>query len=351
MADRNPRSRNAPAPSPIAKLLPIIIIVAVTLLGVGLYFYLPRSGSTPTPTAVPAAGTPGTAAQPTAAAPVPQVPELSKEQLIKEAGLAMRESRLIAPAGNNAVEFYLKVLEKEPNNNTAKDALREMFPIVTPVIEQNINAGQVDESLREIDVLAKVDPNNYTLTILRGKLDAKRKQVDNEQKQQAAAAAAAAAKAAATAAAPNAAATPAPAAPDTTAAATPAASTTTAAARPPGTPAATAAATPAPTPAAPPPPPAASGESHSAELVKSAAPEYPREAFIKHQEGWVEVEFTVTAEGAVTNATVVGAQPARVFNDAALRAVQRWTFKPKMDNGKAVDDRMKRRIEFKLGAG
>ena len=34
-----------------------------------------------------------------------------------------------------------------------------------------------------------------------------------------------------------------------------------------------------------------------------------------------------------------------------LRAVQRWTFKPKMDNGKAVEERVKRRIEFKLGAG
>ena len=345
MADRNPRARNAPAPNPIIKFLPIIIIVIAA--GIAAYLFIPRGGNAPAPTAAPAPGAPGAPAQPTAAAPVPQVPELSKEQLIKEAGTAMRESRLISPAGNNAVEFYLKVLEKDPNNNTSKDALREMFPIVTPVVEQNINAGQVDEASREIDTLAKVDPSNYTLTILRGKLDAKKKQVESEQKQQAAATAAAAAKAAAAAAAPTAAApAPAPAPTETTPAAGSAGTATAARA----TTAAPATATPAPAPA-PTPPPAPVGESHSAELVKSAAPEYPREAFIKHQEGWVEVEFTVTADGTVTNATVASAQPARVFNEAAMRAVQRWTFKPKLENGKAVEERMKRRIEFKLGAG
>jgi len=346
MADRNPRSRNAPAPNPIVKFLPIVIIVIGA--AIAAYFFIPRGGNAPTTTTAPAPGTPGAPAQPSPAAPAAVVPDLTKEQLIKEAGTAFREQRYVAPAGNNALEYYLKVLEKDPNNNTAKDALREMFPFATPVVEQNINAGSVDEASREIDMLAKADPNNYTLTILRGKLDAKRKQVENEQKQQAAAAAAAAAKATAAAAAP---ATPAATPPDAAAAATTAPATTTTAAA--AHPATTAAATPAPvapTPA-PAPPPVASGESHSAELVKSAAPDYPREAFIKHQEGWVEVEFTVTAEGSVTNASVAGAQPARVFNDAALRAVQRWTFKPKMDNGKAVEERMKRRIEFKLGAG
>ena len=62
----------------------------------------------------------------------------------------------------------------------------------------------------------------------------------------------------------------------------------------------------------------------------------------------MEVEFTVGADGSVSNATVVDAEPSRIFNNAALNAIKRWTFKPKMDNGKAVDDRMRRRIEFKL---
>jgi len=344
MADRNPRARNAPAPNPIVKFLPIIIIVIAA--GIAAYLFIPRGGNAPAPAAAPAPGTPGAPAQPTAATPAAPAPELTKEQLIKEAGTAFREQRYVAPQGNNALEYYLRVLGKEPNNAIATDALREMFPFATGAVEQDINAGAVDEATRVIDLLAKADPSNYTLTILRGKLDAKKKQVETEQKQQAAAQAAAAAKAAAATAAPSAAATstPAPAAPDT-AATTAAASAAARPATPPPAPA-----TPAPAPA-PTPPPAPVGESHSAELVKSAAPEYPREAFIKHQEGWVEVEFTVMPDGSVTNASVASAQPSRVFNDAALRAVQRWTFKPKMENGKAVEERMKRRIEFKLGAG
>jgi periplasmic protein TonB len=349
MAPRNSSSRNAAPANPLMKFLPIIVI----LIGVGIaaYFFFPRGSNAPTPGTAPAPGAAATAPQPTAAgAPAAPAPELSREQLIKEAGTAMRESRLISPAGNNAVEFYLKVLEKDPNNNTAKDALREMFPIVTPVIEQNINAGQVDESLREIDTLAKADPSNYTLTILRSKLDAKKKQVDNEQKTAAAAAAAAAAKAAAAAATPAA---PTAAAPG---AATPATATPTPAPAPATTAATPAAPRPATvTPTAPDataatPAPAAGGETHAAELIKSVPPEYPRDAYIKHLEGWVEVEFTVTPAGQVAGATVAGANPARIFNDAALHAVQRWTFKPRMDNGKAVEEHIKRRIEFKLSA-
>jgi protein TonB len=346
MADRYTSSRNTGPSNPLVKFLPVIVIVIALAIG-GFLFFGSRGGKAPAPGTTPVAGTTATTPPPDAAAPAAPaapVPELTKEQLVKEAGTAFREQRYVAPPGNNALEYYLRVLDKEPANQIAKDALREMFPFATGAVEQDINGGNVDEATRVIDQLAKADPSNYTLTILRGKLDAKKKQVETDQKQQAAVAAAAAAKAAAaTSAAQN------PAAP-------PAASATTAAAPPPA--AATPAARPAPaaaTPIAAPatvaatPAPAPGGESHAAEVLKTVPPEYPREAYIKHQEGWVEVEFTITPDGQVTGATVAGAQPSRVFNDAALRAVQRWTFKPKMDNGKAVEDHMKRRIEFKLG--
>jgi len=349
-AAKNPimAARNS---NPVVKFIPIIVI----LIGVAIavYFFLPRSSNAPAPGTAPAPGAAaGTPPPNAAAAPAAPVVELSKEQLIKEAGTAFREQRYVAPQGNNALDYYLRVLEKEPNNPTAKDALREMFPFATGAVEQDINAGNVDEATRVIDQLAKADPSNYTLTILRGKLDAKKKVAEHDQQQQAAAAtAAAAAKAAA--AAPNlaaAAATPAaapPTPPVATAAAPPSANPAPA---PAAAAAAAASATP-PATAAATPPPAPGGESSAAEVLKTVPPDYPRDAYIKHTEGWVEVEFTVTAEGQVTNATVAGANPARVFNDAALRAVQRWTFKPKMDNGKAVEERMKRRIEFKLGTG
>lgn len=337
MADRNPRT--TPPPNPLMKFLPIIIIV-VALAGLAFVFFGSKGGNAPAPTAgQPAPGTaPGATTPAAPAAPAPVV-EMSKEQLLKEAGTAFREKRYVAPAGNNAYEYYLRVLDKEPANQIAKDALREMFPFATPIVETDINSNSLDEATREIDLLAKADPSNYTLTILRGKLDAKKKQAEKEQAQAAAAAAAAAAKAAAATQAPAA------AAPSATAAATPAPAAATPAPKP-ATP------TPAPPPVAEAPAAAApAGETHAAQLVKSTAPAYPPEAVRAKKDGWVQVEFTVDPNGQVTDAKVANADPPRLFNTAALDAVRRWTFKPRMENGKAVEERMSRRIEFKLGGG
>ena len=78
-------------------------------------------------------------------------------------------------------------------------------------------------------------------------------------------------------------------------------------------------------------------------------PDYPLAAARNRQEGWVEVEFTVTPEGSVTNAHVIGSNPARIFDREAINAVQRAKFEPKMQNGEAVASTLRRRIEFKLG--
>jgi periplasmic protein TonB len=328
-----------PSSSSAMKIVPIVVI----LIGVAVaaYFFFFSSSSAPPATVVtkaaPAAS--GTAAAPAAATPAAPVPEMSKEQLLKEASAALREQRYVSPPGNNALEYYLRVIDKEPNNPSAREALREEFPYFTGPVEQYINAGNVDEANRVIDLLTKVDPNNFTLNILRSKLDAKKKQVDHDQ--QIATAAATRAAAATAQNAQNAAAPPA-ATPD---------ATQTAATKPAPTPAPAAAPTPPPTPVqAPAPTPAPAGESHVAELVRAVQPDYPPDAYRSRAQGWVDVEFTVSADGTVSNAQVVNAQPSRVFNSAAINAVKRWTFKPKMENGKAVEEQMRRRIEFKLGA-
>jgi hypothetical protein len=87
---------------------------------------------------------------------------------------AMHDNRLIAPAGSNAWEFYLSVLQLEPNNPTARDALRESFPRAAVEIESNINQNGLDEARREIDLLREFDRDNFTLALLGGKLSAAR---------------------------------------------------------------------------------------------------------------------------------------------------------------------------------
>lgn len=63
----------------------------------------------------------------------------------------------------------------------------------------------------------------------------------------------------------------------------------------------------------------------------------------------MEVEFTVSADGSVQNAKVVGSNPAHVFDREAVRAIELAKFQPKLEKGQAVAATLRRRIEFKLG--
>lgn len=77
-------------------------------------------------------------------------------------------------------------------------------------------------------------------------------------------------------------------------------------------------------------------------------PQWPREALLEGIEGWVEVEFTVLADGSVTDARVVESEPRRVFDRSALRAILRWKFKPRIVDGQPVSRRATQRIDFEL---
>ena len=77
-------------------------------------------------------------------------------------------------------------------------------------------------------------------------------------------------------------------------------------------------------------------------------PIYPRDAAISGIEGWVKIEFTITEAGTVKDPQVVDARPARVFNRAAIRAILKWKFKPRVVEGVAVDRRASQTIDFTL---
>jgi protein TonB len=77
-------------------------------------------------------------------------------------------------------------------------------------------------------------------------------------------------------------------------------------------------------------------------------PMYPREAALGGIEGWVRVAFTITAIGTVKNPKVVDADPPRIFNREALRAIMKWKFKPRVIDGVAVDRPAEQIIEFNL---
>lgn len=66
-------------------------------------------------------------------------------------------------------------------------------------------------------------------------------------------------------------------------------------------------------------------------------PDYPPRAQSRGIEGWVLVEFTITAAGTVRDARVIDASPKGYFEDAALKAIARWRYNPKVQEGVAVE--------------
>ena len=80
------------------------------------------------------------------------------------------------------------------------------------------------------------------------------------------------------------------------------------------------------------------------------APQYPRKAAMAGVEGWVEVEFTITENGLVQNPRVVRAEPRRMFDSAAIRAILKWRFKPMVVDGKQVERQATQTITFKLSS-
>ncbi|MFK2878798.1 energy transducer TonB [Rhodanobacter hydrolyticus] len=269
---------------------------------------------------------------------------LDVNQLLNEASKALKAQRYLAPAGNNAFEFYLRVLAKQPDNPVATSALRETFPFAASDAEQSVNSRNFDEAQREIDLLAKADPANYTLTILRSKLDAQRKLASQQEQQtqdqqkaaQLAAQKATADKLEAAKQAEQLQAQQALAAEQAKAKQQKAAEQPQTATQPQGQTQTASTET-------------AGAQNSSAVLLKAVQARYPTAALRTGQAGWVLVGFTVTAEGATSNVHVVDAQPRHVFDRAAMDAIERYRFKPAMRDGNPVESTNEQKIEFSTG--
>ena len=278
---------------------------------------------------------------------------MGAEQLREAASAALREQRLYAPAGNNAMEYYLALRDKSPNDPAVSSALTDLMPYTLIATEQSINRDDFAEAQRLYALMEKTDPKAPALPRLKQSIadaqaslaqrtadatakteeDAK-KQADLEKQrladqqkaqqlaaQQLAAQQAADAKAAADKAAADKAAAD-------KAAADKAAADRAAAQRA----------------AAQNPPAQAAATSNDLRPISTPSPRYPPEAYRDGTSGEVQVEFTVGTDGSVTSARVVRADPPRVFDREALSAVKRWKFQPV---GSPVTSR--RTIGFKPG--
>jgi len=95
-----------------------------------------------------------------------------------------------------------------------------------------------------------------------------------------------------------------------------------------------------------------SASGRSLELVSGSAVVYPPAARAAGTEGYVVVRYDIDAEGRVINPTVVEAQPAGVFDAAALETVSSWRFRPARSTSRLeVIEGVQSRVQFSLGAG
>ena len=283
---------------------------------------------------VAAPGTTTEAAAP-AQAVSDQVAAMSADQLREAASAALREQRLYAPAANNAMEYYLALRDKQPNDPAVASALTDLMPYALIATEQSITREDFTEAQRLLALMEKTDPKapalprlKATITesqaavtkraadeLVRTEEEAKRtaeqertRQQQQQQAQQAAAQQLAAQQAAQREAAQREAA-------QREEAQRAAAQRTTTPAQQPAQVAS----------AAPPPAAAAASELRA---ISTPAPRFPPEALRSGQSGEVQVEFIVGTDGSVTSARVVRATPPRIFDREALNAVRRWRFQP-----------------------
>ena len=85
-------------------------------------------------------------------------------------------------------------------------------------------------------------------------------------------------------------------------------------------------------------------------LTKSVLPSYPQDLERRKIQGWVELDFTVAESGEVKDIEVHQSTPAGVFDQAAIRALAQWRYRPILRDAKPIAQRARIRIRFNLAS-
>jgi protein TonB len=79
-------------------------------------------------------------------------------------------------------------------------------------------------------------------------------------------------------------------------------------------------------------------------------PKFPTKAARDGIEGWVQLSFEINEVGGVENVEVINAEPKRVFDREAKKALLKWKYKPKVVDGKPMRQTgLTVQLDFKLG--
>lgn len=287
-----------------------------TALAAALVLGLLLAGCSPAPdeTAPPAAAP----ATPAAAAPdaTDALAALSVDELRQRASVALRDQRLYGPAGDNAMEYYLAIREKSTTPNVvAESALVDLMPYALIGAEQAIVDGDFAEAERLAELMARTDAEAPSLPRIREAIATGRRAAAERARLAEERARQAEVQRQAAVAQPVAPVAPAPAP-------APAAAPAPVLAQP--------APEPLPQAAAPPPAPVAAAPVRTGppRAISTPQPPYPREAARIGASGSVVAQFTIGADGRVSEVTVISARPRGLFEDTVIDTVRTWRFEP-----------------------
>lgn len=94
------------------------------------------------------------------------------------------------------------------------------------------------------------------------------------------------------------------------------------------------------------------GRDGDATPIVRIEPKYPIQAARDGKEGWVTLSFTINEIGGVEDVEVVEAEPKRIFDKEARRALRKWKYRPKVVDGKAIrQPGLTVRLDFKMDGG
>ena len=97
---------------------------------------------------------------------------IDNSELLRLAGQALQANRLYAPAGDNAVEFYLAARMRRPDDAAIQAALTEIQPYLLIATEQALERRDGAEAARLFELLRRLDPQAPALPRLQAGLTA-----------------------------------------------------------------------------------------------------------------------------------------------------------------------------------
>lgn len=257
-----------------------------------------------------------------------RIATLDSGGLRERATAALRERRIHAPAGDNAIEYYLALRERDPDDASVAAALVELQPYLLIAAEQALVRGENAESGRLLALMGRADPDAPALPRLREALrEAERALAESKARAEAEAERRRAERSAGDAPAPAVVLEPValePMAPARPPALVPSVPDVGMAVQPPATASAPATSGTAAASTAT----AARAPTRVPRLLHEVQPRYPPLAMRRRIEGQVRVSFTVEPDGSVSSVRLLSAQPEGVFEDAAIQAARGWRFEP-----------------------